>query len=83
MFHCLRFRDGSAHLLVQLRILYTHTKRLGTLVTSRAGQTMETWIGVDAALHSVDFVANIRYHVTLKIGGNGKIRAIICINQNL
>lgn len=72
-FHCHRLRDSSAHLLVQLRSLYTHSKRLGALVTSRAGQAMETWIGVDTALHSIDFVANIRYHVTLKIGEMEKV----------
>lgn len=32
---------------------------------------METWICVDAALPSADFVANVRYHVAL--GRSGKI----------
>lgn len=68
VFHCHRVRDSSAHLFVCLCGLNPHTKRLGALVTSRAGQAVETWIGVDTALHAVYFVADVRYHVTLEMG---------------
>lgn len=61
-------RRASAHLFVLLGSLHTHTERLGALVTLWTGQTVETWIGVDAALRSTHFVANIRHHVTLEVG---------------
>lgn len=64
-------RVTSTHLFVVFGSLHTHTERLGALVTLRTGQAVETWIGVDAALHSTHFVANIRNHVTLEEGMKG------------
>lgn len=56
------------HLFVHLCSLHTHTKRLCALVALWTRKAVETWIGVDAALHSTHFVAYIRNHVTLKVG---------------
>lgn len=61
-------RVTSTHLFVLLGSLHTHTKRLSALVALWTGQTVETWICVDAALSSTHFVANIRHHVTLDVG---------------
>lgn len=59
-------RVTPAHLFVLLGRLNAHTKRLGALVALWTGQAVETWVGVDAALRSTHFVANVRHHVTLE-----------------
>lgn len=61
-------RVTSTHLFVLLGSIHTHTEGLGALVALRTGQAVETRIGVDAALCSAHFVANIRHHVTLEEG---------------
>lgn len=57
---------APTHLFVPLGSLHPHTKGLSALVALWTGQAVETWIGVDAALSSTYFVANIRHHVTLR-----------------
>ena len=61
-------RVTSTHLFVLLGSLHTHAERLVALVALWTGQAVETWIGVDAALHSIHFVTNIGHHITLEEG---------------
>lgn len=63
---CEQIGVTQTHLFVSLGRFHTHAERLGPLVSLWTGQAVETWICVDAALCSTDFVANIRHHVTLE-----------------
>lgn len=65
-------RVTSTHLFVLLGRFHADTERLRALVALWTGKAVEAWVGVDAALRSAHFIANIRHHITLEEEEGGK-----------
>ena len=62
----------QTHLFVFLGGIYAHAEGLGAFVSLGTRQTVEARVGVDTALHSTHFVADVGHHVALRREQRGR-----------